>query len=144
MKRGDTQLSPPEGVCEYCGTDTPGGSLSYQRWSRVQIRVVDQCNIIRSFVCCRSCYTVSLPSHNGSAKLDEDGELVIIRGSGKPLSRTPKNTVSYCCIGYKDEKIHFAARDSNVVMKQYWQAGHKKRKVAELSPPPAAVAYVSK
>ena len=141
MKRGDTSLLPPDGVCEYCGTDEPGGRAAFQRWSRVQVRINDECNIIRSFVCCRSCYVPTLPSHKATAQINCNGDLSIVKPNGKELSRSPKKSTRHS-VGYKRDTIYFGPLERNAVMKHYWQhQAHTKRKVVEVLPPDDPVVF---
>ena len=121
IKRGDTKLVPPNGVCERCGTDLPGGPRhAYQRWSRVKVKVLGETNTIRHFVCCRTCYTQTLPSQGGRTALSKNGALLIYKRSGelRPICRQVK--VTRFCVGYTSAKVSFNPRSRRAAMDRYW------------------------
>jgi len=138
IKRGDTKLVPPNGVCEHCGTDVPGGLRhSYQRWSRVKVKVVG--NLIRHFVCCRTCYVPSLPSQGGRTAISKDGTLQIYNKYMKLLPACRQVKVTRFCVGYKNEKVRFNPHSRKAAMDRYWTAvktsKKRKRQPVELEAP---------
>lgn len=146
MKRGDTAILPPDGVCEYCGTDEPGGTHAFQRWSRVQLRVTNECNIMRSFILCRKCYVATLPSQQGTVEMGIDGQLIILTKKGNPVSRKPGRAKKLCIV-HENKKVRFTPDNRNAVMSLYWESRKERkvaeRKVAEILPPNDAISLVS-
>lgn len=128
MKRGDTKLVPPNGVCQYCATDEPGGGHAYQRWSPVC--VVIRKGEIRKFVCCRYCYARTIPSYEGHTEVGSEGELLIYKRNGKPLPRCRQIKITRFCIGIRNDKVHFTASSRDRVLKRYWDGvkANKNRK----------------
>jgi hypothetical protein len=135
MKRGDTKLLSPNGVCDYCGTDEPGGGHAYQRWSTVRVKKYTNIynnNDVCTFVCCRFCYVRTLPSHKGTVNVSPDGnQLIIFKANGKQLERCRKVKVFRLCVGYLVEKQNFSPHMRDHAMKRYWDSKsvHRKRQV---------------
>jgi hypothetical protein len=129
MKRGDTKLLPPDGVCQYCATDEPGGGHAYQRWSPVCVML--RSGEIWKFVCCRYCYTRTTPSYKGRTEIGSGGELLIFNRNGKPLLRFRHIKMTRFSIGYsRSEKMHFTESSRDRVLRHYWDdvKSNKRRK----------------